>query len=100
MSTPQNRDQVAQTRAQIDQLKAKLAEQKTGSWESWIEGPKYLKAEIEKAIINWGLTREHVREDRGWFRTTVYFKVSGNAGRVQQFRDKVVKWINEANAED
>jgi len=66
------------------------------SLESWIEGPRWagIKQALEKTIIGWELERHYIREDKGWLRTTVYFKISGPRWKMEYLVDALRKAVD------
>jgi hypothetical protein len=72
-----------------------------GSWESYIEGPRWQLPEdtIQKMIVDsrCGLTLEYERRSTTWFTATILFKISGEESALRAFQDVVAKAVEASS---
>lgn len=66
-------------------------------WTTYIEGPRW--AGIRKFIMDLAMLTDtklsNVEQDKGWFRETVYFTVSGERENLRRFQGIALKQIED-----
>ena len=76
-----------------------VVEERIGTWESWIEGPKW--AHVGTAIKQWVLQAHceivYMNAEKRWFTETVFFKIRGKETYLKILMDTVLEGLREYN---